>query len=80
MSGTAAPPVRARQHDACTITCAEFGCTVRSAAPIIDLCRRLRSQSVCDDLRRPLHVFRGEALAVIVRSIEETAALRVMIA
>jgi hypothetical protein len=82
MSGLAASPsaapVRARQHDARTVTCAECGVTVRSAQPIVDLCRRLVSESYAD-FRRPLYVYRGDALAVVIPSIEAAGRSRVMI-
>jgi hypothetical protein len=51
------------------------GMTVRSRTPAIVLCRALVGAGY--DPTTPMHVFRGETLALTVRSIGEAARLRV---
>src|SRR5262249_47522637 len=51
------------------------GITVRSSSPVLALCRALVGAGY--DPGRPLHVYRGETLALTVRSIGEGARLRV---
>jgi hypothetical protein len=49
--------------------CSARGITVRGSAPVLALCRALIGAGY--DPRRPLHVFRGQTLALKVRSISE---------
>ena len=51
------------------------GITVRSSSPVLALCRALVGAGY--DPGRPLHVYRGETLALTVRRIGEGARLRV---
>jgi hypothetical protein len=51
------------------------GITVRSSSPVLALCRALVGAGY--DPGRPLHVYRGETLALKVRSIGEGAKLRI---
>jgi hypothetical protein len=46
-----------------------------SGTPVLELCRRLVGLGV--DPTTPLHVYRGETLALVVRSIGEAATLEV---
>src|SRR5262245_26748997 len=55
--------------------CTAIGITARAHAPPLALCRQLIEAGINPD--RPLHVYRGETLALIVRSIGEGAALTV---
>jgi hypothetical protein len=55
--------------------CRAEGCTVRAASPILETCRRLTQAGYDPD--RPLHCYRGDILALRVRSIGEGAALTV---
>jgi hypothetical protein len=55
--------------------CAAIGITARAYAPVLALCRRLIEAGI--DADRPLHVYRGDTLALIVRSIGDGAALTV---
>jgi hypothetical protein len=55
--------------------CGAEGITVRAAAPVLALCRKLASAG--HDPRRPLHAYRGDVLALRVRSIGEGAQLAV---
>jgi hypothetical protein len=51
--------------------CQALGTTVRGYAPVLDLCRALVKAG--HDPRRPLHSYRGDVLALKVRSIGEGA-------
>jgi hypothetical protein len=64
-----AAPIRARLFgsDQCR--------TVRAAAPILEMCRRLVATG--HDPARPLHCYRGDVLALSVSSIAIGAQLRV---
>jgi hypothetical protein len=53
--------------------CSALGITVRGSAPVLKLCRRLLE--IGRDPTTPLRVFRGETLALRVRSIGEGAGL-----
>jgi hypothetical protein len=55
--------------------CEALGVTARGSAPVLALCRVLVAAG--HDPRRSLHVFRGEVLALVVRSIGDGAGLRV---
>ena len=55
--------------------CRAEGCTVRAVSPILETCRRLTQAGYDPD--RPLHCYRGDILALRVRSIGEGAALTV---
>jgi hypothetical protein len=57
--------------NACTALCS----AARGYAPVLALCRRLIEEG--HDPDRPLHAYRGETLALVVRSIAEGAALAV---
>ena len=56
-------------------TCAALGVTAVSATPILDLARKLIEAGY--DPNRPLHAYRGDTLAVIVRSIGQAAAIEI---
>jgi hypothetical protein len=56
-------------------TCTAAGLTARSSSPVLALCRML--VEVGHDPSMPLHVYRGDVLALTVRSIAEAAALQV---
>lgn len=56
-------------------TCAALGITARAYAPVLALCRLLVVAG--HDPDRPLHVHRGEALALVVQSIGQAAALTI---
>jgi hypothetical protein len=56
-------------------TCTALGITVRGYAPVLDLCRALIA--VGHDPTRPLEAWRGDVLALRVRSISEGAKLTV---
>jgi hypothetical protein len=55
--------------------CEALGITARGYAPVLDLCRALVKAD--HDPRRPLHAYRGDVLALKVRSIGEGARLTV---
>jgi len=55
--------------------CTAPGIIARSYAPVLALCRRLIEAGIDPD--RPLHVYRGDTLALVVRSIAEGARLAV---
>jgi hypothetical protein len=55
--------------------CAALGLIGRGEAPALDLCRRLFTHGV--DPQTPLHVYRGDVLALQIRSIGEGAELTV---
>jgi hypothetical protein len=52
-----------------------LGITARGAAPVLDLCRRLVTAG--SDPNRPLHCYRGDVLALKVRTIGEGARLAI---
>ena len=52
-----------------------LGITVRSPSPVLSLCRAL-VEARCDP-RRPLDVYRGNTLALRIKSIGQAAKLRV---
>jgi hypothetical protein len=56
-------------------SCTACGLTVRGAAPVLALCRRLIEAD--HDPATPLHAYRGDVVALTVRSIGEGAALDV---
>jgi hypothetical protein len=56
-------------------TCSALGVTARSPTPVLALCRRLLETGIDGD--RPLHVYRGDVLALIVISVAQGAALEV---
>ena len=56
-------------------TCTALGITARGAAPVLALCRVLVAAG--HDPSRPLHAYRGDVLALRVRSIGEGARLTV---
>src|SRR5262245_4816594 len=55
--------------------CTAAGIIARSYAPVLALCRRLIEAGIDPD--RPLHGYRGDTVAVVVRSIAEGARLAV---
>src|SRR5262249_61635956 len=55
--------------------CTAPGIIARSYAPVLALCRRLIEAGIDPD--QPLHVYRGDTLALVVRSIAEGARLAV---
>jgi hypothetical protein len=55
--------------------CTAMGIAVRAYAPVLALCRRLIEAGI--DPGRPLHLYRGDTLALVVRSIDEGARLTV---
>jgi len=55
--------------------CQALGITGRGCAPVLDLCRALVEAG--HDRRRPLHAYRGDVLALKVRSIGKGARLTV---
>jgi hypothetical protein len=55
--------------------CTAIGITTRAYAPVLALCRRLIEAGIDPD--RPLRVYRGDTLALVVRSIAEGARLTV---
>ena len=65
-------PIRAWLHGRDTITCPQYGITVRSAQRVVDLCRRLVFES-STEIRASLDVYRNGALFVRVPSIAEAA-------
>jgi hypothetical protein len=71
---TQAPPLRAELigSDECSIAA---GITARGSAPILKLCRKLIQAGI--DPNRPLHVYRGDVLAIVVRTIGDGARLTV---
>jgi len=56
-------------------TASAMGLTVRAAAPMLMLCRKLIEAGI--DPGRPLHAYRRNVLCLIVRSISAGAALTV---
>jgi hypothetical protein len=56
-------------------TCSALGTKVRAYTPILALCRALVAAG--HDQRRPLHAYRGDVLALTVRSIGEAARLEI---
>jgi hypothetical protein len=72
-SHTAVQPIRADiDGDA---RCSALGTTARGSAPVLKLCRLLLKQA--HDPARPLHAFRGNTLALIIRSLGEVAGLEI---
>jgi hypothetical protein len=65
-------PIRARITGS---DCEADGVTVRAAAPVLALCRKLLAAGYDPD--RPLHAYRGDVLALKARSIREGAKLTV---
>lgn len=65
-------PIRA---DLSGNTCTALGITARGAAPVLALCRKLVVAG--HDPTTPLHAYRGDMLALRVRSIGEGAGLTV---
>jgi hypothetical protein len=55
--------------------CEALGVTARGHAPVLDLCRALVAAG--HDPHRPLHAYRGDVLALKIRSIAEGAKLTV---
>ena len=55
--------------------CEAEGISVRAAAPVLALCRKLVTAG--HDPERPLHAYRGNVLALRVRSIGEGAQLAI---
>jgi hypothetical protein len=55
--------------------CCALGITANSAAPAFALCRALLASG--HDPKRPLHVYRGEMLALVIRTIRQGAKLTV---
>jgi hypothetical protein len=66
-------PIRAILHG--SELCEAEGITGTGSSPVLALCRALVEAG--HDPRRPLHAYRGAALALKVRSIGEGATLRV---
>jgi hypothetical protein len=56
-------------------TCTALGITAHGAAPVLALCRKLVAAGY--DPTTPLHAYRGDVLALCVRSIGEGAGLTV---
>jgi|SRR6516164_7440881 hypothetical protein len=56
-------------------TCAALGITAQSSSPVLALCRQLIEAG--HDPSTPLEVYRGETLALRIRSIGEAAGLEV---
>jgi hypothetical protein len=56
-------------------SCAALGITISSSSPVLALCRKLISLGY--DPATPLEAYRGETLALRVRSIGEGARLQV---
>jgi hypothetical protein len=85
--GTTAPPdsgsqryVQAGEGALCadlvgSDICTAAGIIARSYAPMLALCRRLIEAGIDPD--RPLYVYRGDTLALVVRSIAEGARVAV---
>src|SRR5262245_44278370 len=67
------PPVHAQLIG--SSTCAAAGITATSPAPVLTLCRQLLAAGMHPD--RALEVYRGDMLALLVRSIGEAAKLTV---
>jgi hypothetical protein len=55
--------------------CEALGITARGYAPVLDLCRALVKAG--HEPRRPLHAYRGDVLALRVRSIGKGAKLTI---
>jgi hypothetical protein len=66
-------PIRAEIID--SDRCEAEGHTVRAAAPVLAMCRKLVDAGY--DQGRPLHAYRGDMLSLKVRSIGEGALLTV---
>jgi hypothetical protein len=66
-------PIRAQITD--SDHCEADGITVRAAAPVLAMCRKLLAAGYDPD--RPLHAYRGDVLALKVRTIGEGAKLTV---
>jgi len=56
-------------------TAAALGITVRSSSPLLCLCRALLDAGA--DLDQPLHAFRGDVLALTIRTLADGARLEV---
>jgi hypothetical protein len=56
-------------------TCTALGVTAQGATPVLQLCRKLIEAG--HDPAAAVHVFRGEVLALLVRSVGEAAGLEV---
>jgi hypothetical protein len=56
-------------------SCSAFGITISSPSPVLALCRKLVADGYDPSL--PLEAYRGEMLALRVRSIGEAARLQV---
>jgi hypothetical protein len=56
-------------------TCTALDITAKSSSPVLALCRKLVEAG--HDPATPLHAYRGETLALKIRSIGEAARLRV---
>jgi hypothetical protein len=56
-------------------TCSASGITVKSESPVLAVCRKLIDAG--HDPATPLEAYRGETLALHIRSIGQAAALRV---
>jgi hypothetical protein len=56
-------------------TCTALGITAQSPSPVLTLCRQLVEAG--HDPATPLDAYRGEALALRVRSIDQAARLRI---
>jgi hypothetical protein len=54
-------------------TCTALGITAHAHAPVLALCRRLIEAG--HDPNRPLHAYRGDTLALVVRLITDGAGL-----
>jgi hypothetical protein len=68
-------PIAIRAELAGDNTCSALGTKVRAYTPILALCRKLIEAG--HDPRRSLHAYRGNVLALTVRSIGEGAALEI---
>jgi hypothetical protein len=56
-------------------TCTALGLTVRSSSPVLFACRRVINAG--HDPSTPMHVFRGNTLALVIRTIGEAARLEI---
>jgi len=56
-------------------TCTALGLTAQSSSPVLPLCCRLVDAG--HDPATPMHAYRGDTLALIVRSIGEAIRLRI---
>ena len=66
---------RSEPHSFGSDRCEAEGISVRAAAPVLALCRKLVTAG--HDPERPLHAYRGNVLALRVRSIGEGAQLAI---